>query len=383
MAYYFLFPEKDTTIYSHPYRTDLNTGKVETLSLTTEAGNDNNNYYPSRFLVKFKDSEIKDTIQNKVSGSYLFSSNLRLYSTEYSNNLPNTQKVELYPLATDWDNGTQRYIDHPYFSGVVSDGASWLYSDNGTTKTDWPSMVEGQTTASYTGSNLQGGTWYYGDGFESTQSIAIVDNFDLNFNVTDQLKKFSASLFANQTHPNGIANNGFIIKREDDTDLSLNDGTLKYFSVDTHTIFSPTLIIKWDDSNYAPGQDRYDPIYNGKAQLSFTNLKKEYKQSEEPIIRIHSRKQFPTRTFTSSSDYLTLNHLTSKAYYSIEDYTSKEVIIPFDTEYTKLSANKNGMYFKLYMQGLQPERYYKILIRHDNQDGINVYDDNYYFKVIR
>ena len=380
MAYYFLFPEKDTTIYSHPYRTDLNTGKVETLSLTTEVGNDNSNYYPSRFLVKFKDSEIKDTIQNKVTGS--FSSSLKIYATEYSNDLPVTQEIELYPLAGDWNNGTQRYIDHPYFSGVVSDGASWLYSDNGTTKTNWPAMVNGQTTASYTGSSLQGGTWYYGDGFESSQSIDIVDNFDLNLDVTSQLEKFSASLFASETYPNGIVNNGFIIKREDDTDLSLNDGTLKYFSVDTHTIFSPTLIIKWDDSSYITSSGA-DILTSGKVQLNITNNKGIYKQTEEPVFKIHSRKQFPTRTFTTSSDYLKIDYLTSSSYYSIEDYTSKEVIIPFDTENTKLSANEEGMYFKLYMQGLQPERYYKILIRHDNQDGINVYDDNYYFKVTR
>ena len=41
------------------------------------------------------------------------------------------------------------------------------------------------------------------------------------------------------------------------------------------------------------------------------------------------------------------------------------------------------MHFKLYMQGLQPERYYRILIRHDNNDGINIYDEDCYFKVTR
>jgi len=31
MAYYFLFPENDATIYSHPNRTKLNTGGDEIL----------------------------------------------------------------------------------------------------------------------------------------------------------------------------------------------------------------------------------------------------------------------------------------------------------------------------------------------------------------
>lgn len=398
MAYYFLFPEKDTTIYSHPYRTDLNTGRVETLSLTTEVGNDDKNHYPSRFLLKFKDSEIKTVIVDKISGSLSqtllangssslsgsteipFSSSLKIYSTEFSNNLPTSQVVELYPLTVDWDNGTQRYIDHPYQRGVVSDGTSWEYRDNGTLKNPWPNATTGQTS-SYTGSNIGGGTWWTGSGFESSQSITIVDNFDLNFNVTSQIKKYSSSLFSSLTWPDGIPNRGFIVKREDDVDLSTNDGTLKYFSLDTHTIFSPTLIFKWDDSMYITGSDNI--LNSGKIQLTFSNLKKEYKQSEEPTLRLNVRKQFPVREFTTSSNYLKLNYLTQNSYYSIEDYTSKEVIVPFDTEFTKLSADKEGMYFKLYMQGLQPERYYRLLIRHDNNDGTNIYDNDSYFKVTR
>lgn len=386
MAYYFLFPEKDTTIYYHPYRTDLNTGKVETLSLASEVGNDNKVYYPSRFLVQFKDSEIKNTISNVISGS--FSSSLKLYATEFNNNLPISQNIELYPLSDSWENGSQRYENHPYFSGVVSDGTSWKYKDNGTTKTSWSAITEGQTTSSYSGSSSNGigGTWYYGNGFETTQSLSIVNDLDLNFNVTSQIQKFSASLFTGATHPTGITNNGFIIKRKDDVwNNSSNQGTIKYFSGDTHTIFSPTLIFKWDDSSYVvPRPSNYDnTLPSGKIQLNITNLRAEYKQNEEPTIKIHARPQYPDREFTTTSLYTKAYFLNATSYYSIEDYTSKEVIIPFDTDYTKLSADSEGMYFKLYMQGLQPERYYRLLIRHDNNDGINVYDENWYFKVVR
>jgi len=385
MAYYFLFPEKDTTIYSHPYRNDLNTGKVETLSLASEKGVADNFYYPSRFLIKFKDSEIQDVITNVISGS--FASNLKLYATEFSNDLPISQTIELNPLYNSWNNGSQRYLEHPYFSGVVSDGASWLYSNNGTTKTSWTGPTTG-TTSSYSGSiiNGLGGSWYTGSGFISTQSIDLTTDLDLNFNVTSQIQKFSASLFASQTYPNGIPNNGFIIKRQNDVFNNASDqGILKYFSVDTHTIFSPTLIFKWDDSSYVvPRPSNYDStLTSGKIQLNITNLKKEYKQSEEPTIKIHARPQYPDREFTTTSSYVRPYYLNTTAYYSIEDYTSKEVIIPFDTEYTKISANSDGMYFKLYMQGLQPERYYRLLIRHDNNDGITVYDEEWYFKVVR
>ena len=39
MAYYFLFPENDTTIYSHPNRDEMNTGNDEILELVKERGN--------------------------------------------------------------------------------------------------------------------------------------------------------------------------------------------------------------------------------------------------------------------------------------------------------------------------------------------------------
>ena len=382
MAYYFLYPEKDTTIYSHPWRQDLNTGIVETLSLTSEKDNTGSLYYPSRILLQFKDSELTEVLQDRVSGS--FAANLKLYATEYSQNLPISQTIELYPLNESWQNGTQRYLEHPYIQGVTSNGTSWLYSDNGTDKTSWEtSSFDVNTTGSFSDSNKGGGTWYTGSGFESTQSIEITNNFDLNFNVTSQIQKYSASLFASQTHPDGISNNGFIIKRQDDVlNNTTNQGTLKYFSIDTNTIFSPTLAIKWDDSSYVTSSGA-TILNNGKIQVNISNNKGTYRQIEEPTFRINSRKQYPDRVFVTSSNYLDVNYLNSASYYSIEDYTSKEVIVPFDTEYTKLSADSDGMYFKLYMQGLQPERYYRILIRHDNNDGISIYDDNHFFKVVR
>ena len=41
------------------------------------------------------------------------------------------------------------------------------------------------------------------------------------------------------------------------------------------------------------------------------------------------------------------------------------------------------MFFKLYMKGLQPERYYRILLKNINDEGTTIYDDKYFFKVVR
>ena len=59
MAYYFLFPEKDATIYSHPDRTNMNTGHDEIIEVVKEKGSSDTRYYPSRILIKFKNEEKK------------------------------------------------------------------------------------------------------------------------------------------------------------------------------------------------------------------------------------------------------------------------------------------------------------------------------------
>ena len=69
MAYYFLFPEKDTTIYSHPDRKAMNTGRDEILELVKERGSNDQIHYPSRILIKFKNEEIKNLIEDTIGHS--------------------------------------------------------------------------------------------------------------------------------------------------------------------------------------------------------------------------------------------------------------------------------------------------------------------------
>ena len=85
----------------------------------------------------------------------------------------------------------------------------------------------------------------------------------------------------------------------------------------------------------------------------------------------------------TTSNYLNTAYLPESSYYSVRDADTDEVIIPFDTEYTKLSADSTGMYFDLFMEGFQPERYYKLMFRSDNNEGTQIFDEDYFFKIIR
>ena len=155
---------------------------------------------------------------------------------------------------------------------------------------------------------------------------------------------------------------------------------MKYFSVDTHTIFPPKLVFKWDDSTHNFSSQAKQ---SGELSVSLYRNKEEYNQNDEAIFRIHVRDKYPTRQFASSSNFLDVGYFTTSSFYSIRDAHTEQEVIPFDNNNTKLSADSEGMYFKLFMNGLQPERYYRVLFKHINNDGTRIYDDNYYFKVIR
>ena len=68
--------------------------------------------------------------------------------------------------------------------------------------------------------------------------------------------------------------------------------------------------------------------------------------------------------------------------YSVKDLDTNETLIEFDPIFTKISCDSQSNYFDIYMNGLQPERYYKILIQTTVNGSTIVKDDNYYFKVI-
>ena len=389
MAYYFIFPEKDATIYSHPDRTKMNTGGDEILEIGKEKGSSDQRYYPSRVLIQFKNEEIKDTISNKI-GSSVFNNGttevaLKLLSSQHRN-LTSVLNLEVFALSQSWDEGTGRYSNLP----TSSNGCSWVFRDNDdVSKTKWTTgsfnTVFGSTgSINASGITEGGGVWYTGSNFTATQQFNNADNLDTDFDVTNIVHKFSASLFNSSTYPTGVENNGFLIKKPDtiEENVSASFGELQYFSVDTHTIHPPKLCFKWDDSVFidtATGSAKQ----SGELSVSLYRNHQEYNQNDEAIFRIHVRDKYPTRQFASSSNFLDVGYFTTSSFYSIRDAHTEQEVIPFDNNNTKLSADSEGMYFKLFMNGLQPERYYRVLFKHINNEGTMVYDNSYHFKVIR
>jgi len=304
-------------------------------------------------------------------------------STEHKS-LTTTLNIIAYAVSESWQEGSERYLDIKH--GVTaSNGASWKYTDDTNFRTEWQTTnFATATTGSINSSQITagGGSWYTGSGFFATQQFLDGDVLDTNLEVKEIIQKHSASLFANQTYPTGIYNNGFLIKKPESIETSTvtSYGAMKYFSSNTHTIYPPRLVFKWDDSTHS---SQSLAKLNGELNVSLFRNKKEYNQNEETTFRVHVRDKYPTRQFASSSNYLNPGYFTTSSFYSVRDAYTEEEVIPFDNNFTKLSADNEGMHFKLYMKSFQPERYYRLLFKHTNNDGTTVYDNKYMFKVVR
>ena len=109
------------------------------------------------------------------------------------------------------------------------------------------------------------------------------------------------------------------------------------------------------------------------------------RESDRAVFRIGVRPEFPSKSYVTSSFYLTADRLPTSSYYSIKDTVTEETIIPFDTSATQISCDSKGSFFKLRLDTFMPERYYKIVLKveRDGGDDVQIHDNSYYFKVER
>ena len=243
-----------------------------------------------------------------------------------------------------------------------------------------PSVVDPMptgVTASYdTNYAGGGGAWYTGSNgvnLESTQLFEFNSDLDIDIDVTN-----AVSLMYSES----INNNGFIVKLSRDIEFYTESVTrLKYYSADTNTIYPPSLEFKWDDSSYETGS--LSVLDTEECFVNITNNKGKYVDEGKKRFRIQARPKYPTRTFTTSSAYTTNYALPSGSYYGIKDEYTEEMLIDFDTNYTKISCDSTGPFFDLHMDGIQPERFYRVLIKTELDGTTTVLDTDNTFKVVR
>ena len=332
MAIYKLFSEKDTFISKH--RSTQNFGRDEILEISNETILNSINADVNRTLIKFETAQI-DSLINFISGS--FSTSLRLFLANAT--IPSDYTIYSYPISQSWDMGLGKAADNP----ITTNGVTW------------------DTAPTYT-------TEYSG-----SQSFLYSDNKDINIDVTSIVEQWNSG---------SIDNNGLILKLSDSIEDSSTPLITKFFSMDTHTIYPPYLEFKWDDSSYST---TLSEITSSNFSTSITNNRSEFLESSTYNFRIKSRDTYPSRAFSTTSVYTNSKSLPSTSYWALKDAKTEEMVIDFDTNYTKISCDNDSNYFKLHTNGLQPERYYQILFKTllSNGEVVIIDDKSNYFKIVR
>lgn len=379
MAVYKIFPEKDSTIYSQfPVK---NTGLDEILEASTFY--DTVNSEVSRFLIQFSQNEIDNLIADpsKISSS-VFQANLRLFIANISG-LNTDTTLEVYPISGSWNMGTGKFANEP----ETTNGCSWKFKLSSGSEAWSTSNFSNKVTASFASNNPGGGTWYTGSGLDldvtQSQVLSYANDKDIDINVTNTVLTWN-SQSTGQTGV-GFNNDGFLIKQseEDEFREDLNFVTnIKYFSIDTHTIYPPQLEFKWDDFVYNTGSSTNTVINTSHLVTSLGNNMGTFYSGSVQKMRINVRPQFPRRVFQTASLYTTNHYLPTASFYAVKDLDTNEFVIDFDDTYTKISADDQSSFFTLYMNGLEPERYYQILIKTTVNGSTLILDNDYYFKVI-
>ena len=176
-------------------------------------------------------------------------------------------------------------------------------------------------------------------------------------------------------------NNGILVKADASVEFNTTSSILlKYFSKDTNTVYKPYLQFKWDDSYYSSSLTE---LSTDVATIGVKNAKEKYNDSDKIRFRLSARPKYPTRAFVTSSIYLTEFRLPSSSYYGIQDETTGEMIVDFDTSFTKVSADNTSNYFDFYMNSLEPERHYRLLVKTTVNDSTIVIDNKNIFKVTK
>jgi hypothetical protein len=170
-----------------------------------------------------------------------------------------------------------------------------------------------------------------------------------------------------------IPNEGFIVKHNMATENDEEDyGQLKFFSKETNTVYQPKLRIGWDDQSFVT--ESLQPLISDDIKITFKKLKTKYKKGSVAEIRVFGRDKYPLKTYQNYYAYTDVYYLPETSYYQIKDVITDDIIIPF-SEYSKISCDANGNYFKLNLTNWETNRAYYIEVKIENDGSIEYFSD--------
>jgi len=328
----FFTSSKDASIYK--INPDQNTGLDEIIevSKTYILGVKD----VSRGLIQFNTTAISASI---ASGEITMSSAELVLKECEAEEVPTNYTVYMYQVSQSWDMGIGTKFDD-----ISTQGVTW---NNATTSIPWST-----TGSDYLVSNAV------------SQSIEYLA-YDLSFDVTTPLTSWTSG---------SVENNGWILKFSDANEADTIDyGKLQFFGKETNTIYQPKIKISWDDSQFATGS--LPELIAEDIKVTFKRLKTTYKEGSIPLIRVFGREKYPLKTYTSQYSYNDVSYLPATTYYQIKDVVTHEVVVPF-SDYTKVSCDASGNYFRLNLKSWETNRDYYIEIKTDRNGEIDYFSDD-------
>ncbi len=384
---YSIKANRDTTIYEST--SSMNTGIDEVLEISKIVSASNTaNTFNSRILIDFDLDNVSQSLSTGVIGTYAGMASpkyvLNLYTLQASS-IDYQYGIQVFPVSGSWLMGKGRRISRTFDGDItqLKEGASWTFKDGknyiGTEWTSGSQLAAG-STGSYS-TTVGGGNWYTSIA-TATQSFNY-ETTDLRIDVTD---------IVNSWFDGTYKQDGFIILRSGSHGGSADEerngkpyGSLQFFSTDTHTVYQPKLEVIWREDLVSSTLNVLDTVQT-ESIVDIKNMKHAYERNSRERFNLVVREKFPAKTYDTVSAALTNNRLPSQSFYSVRDYVTDEVVIPFDNPGTKLSADNRGNYFNLWMDQFYPERRYKFVFKsvggeYEYPTSQSIFDNDYIFKV--
>lgn len=328
-----IFPLKDASIYEElPNR---NTGLDEIL----EVGKSEYGQYRIRSITDF-------ALPTGIPANALYE--LRLFSANIVN-MNRSQSLYVSPQSQSWEEG-----DGYFYQDVIQlrSGATWNDAASGSL---W----------NVSGSNVN---------FASSVSTVFAptpDDKDFRIDVTSLVREAIS----------GSHNPSLVLSLSQPEEASAAHKTnIKFFSKDTHTIYKPMLVAKWNDQTISTGS--LSALTALEIHVQPRSLKPVYKKGEVATVYLNARPKYPLKTFAQASTlYDGLSYLPVNSFFSIVDEQTNLEIIPFD-DYSRISCDTNGSFCRFNIEAMYPLRTYRICFKIEFADGrVEVIDDNHTFTI--
>ncbi len=319
----------DTTIYKR-YPT-INTGLDEIVEVGKVAKpEDLEIAYSSsaaRTLINFT-LPVSGTIPETAS----FYLNLKIANAQ---KLPYTQQLDIYEISGSWVEGGGYFVQQ---IKNPQDGATWSGS-NAATSASWVSL---------------GGDYYA----SPSQSI-ILSEYPL------QDLRIDVSTIMQSVLTNNRSFKGLLIKFPSASEADMNnEGNIKFFSRQTHTVHEPILEVVWNTNTFSTGSlktisNTYD------IEVVPQNPKETYIRGSKERVRFVVRDKYPRKNFDATLRYKNVYYLPTSSYFSIVDRQAGIVVSPAD-QFAKLDCDATGSYFVLDTSNLYKNRNYAVNLEIDN-----------------